>query len=53
MKIAFYIVQLTNTNDIGLSETKLENAVLSNELETKKYDRARFRRGGESEEEKV
>ena len=44
-----YIAKLTNATVIGLSETKLDNAVLSSELEIKGYDLVRSdrsRRGG-------
>ena len=45
-----YIAKLTNATVIGLSETKLDNAVLSGELEIDKYDLVRSdrsrRRGG-------
>ena len=44
-----YIAKLTNATVIGLSETKLDNAVLSSELEIKGYDPIRSyqsRRGG-------
>ena len=44
-----YIAKLTNATVIGLSETKLDNAVLSSELEIKGYDPVRSdqsRRGG-------
>ena len=44
-----YIAKLTNATVIGLSETKLDNAVLSSELEIEGYDLVRSdrsRRGG-------
>ena len=44
-----YITKLTNAIVIGLSETKLDNTVLSGELEIKGYDLVRSdqsRRGG-------
>ena len=44
-----YTAKLTNATVIGLSETKLDNAVLSSELEIERYDLVRsdrFRRGG-------
>ena len=44
-----YIVKLTNATVIGLSETKLDNTVLSSELEIEGYDLVRSdrsRRGG-------
>ena len=44
-----YFAKLTNATVIGLSETKLDNAVLSSELEIDGYDLGgldRFRRGG-------
>ena len=44
-----YIAKLTNATVIGLSETKLDNAVLSSELEIEGYDlvrSSRSRRGG-------
>ena len=44
-----YIAKLTNAIVIGLSETKLDNAVLSSELEIEGYDlvrSCRSRRGG-------
>ena len=39
-----YIAKLTNATVIGLSETKLENAVLSSELEIERYDLVRSHR---------
>ena len=44
-----YIVKLTNATVIGLSETKLDNTVLSSELEIEGYGLVRSdrsRRGG-------
>ena len=44
-----YIVKLTNATVIGLSKTKLDNTVLSSELEIERYDLVRSdrsRRGG-------
>ena len=44
-----YIAKLTNATVIGLSETKLDDAVLSSELEIDGYDLVRpdrSRRGG-------
>ena len=44
-----YVAKLTNATVIGLSETKLDNTVLSSELEIEGYDLAisdRSRRGG-------
>ena len=37
-----YIAKLTNATVIGLSETKLDNTVLSSELEIERYDLVRF-----------
>ena len=45
-----YIAKLTNATVIGLSETKLDNAVWSSELEIEGYDLVRSdrsRRGGD------
>ena len=36
-----YIAKLTNATVIGLSETKLDNAVLSSQLEIEGYDLVR------------
>ena len=36
-----YTAKLTNATVIGLSETKLDNAVLSSELEIERYDLVR------------
>ena len=44
-----YVAKLTNATVIGLSETKLDNTVLSSELEIEGYDLVRSdrsRRGG-------
>ena len=45
-----YIAKLTNATVIGLSETQLDNTLLSTELEIEGYDMVRFdrsrRRGG-------
>ena len=44
-----YVAKLTNATVIGLSETKLDNAVLSSELEIEGYGLVRSdrsRRGG-------
>ena len=44
-----YIDKLTNAIIIGLSETKLDNTVLSSELETEGYDLVRSDRSRKGE----
>ena len=41
-----YIAKPTNATGIGLNKTKLENAVLSSELEIERYDLVKFNRFG-------
>ena len=44
-----YVAKLTNATVIGLSETKLDNAVLSSELEIEEYDLVRSGRSRRGE----